>query len=388
MRTRLSVVRPKTRPSEPPAEGMASPSDHQSGDDAQAKIRAAHAPNAPIAPKSRLEAARSRRGAVDGEVLRYLGALAKKDPEGFVYPSIRHIADKIGRSCYYLGLRIQFLEGTGRLIPTRRVRHSRELEGWIVLRYKEWAKSHSCQLGAASRSTPDNLAESLKSLPKTPNNLGPRATKPALKSLTAQADKRAMVKGRSCSGRRINEDDALRSQSQSTGTATTTSIIRGAGQSFKCKKDARIERLIAKNLREGETLRQCCEEFRGTEKEVYLDVIPAFREACKFLAYSINEEDPSLTWHFCADMKFMWEDYKPRLRDGAMSPSKFCSKLIDSCVEGEVPWPPSFGKHRDRLREAEKTDRLAFHIEEREGSPPIYLGVDPESLPTLKQGSL
>jgi hypothetical protein len=388
MRTRLSVVRPKTGLTEPPAGCTASPSDYMSGDDAQAKIRGAPAPNARIAPKSRLEVVCSRRGAVDGEVLRYLGALAKKDPEGFVYPSIHRIAEKIGRSRYYLGLRIQFLEGTGRLIPTRRVRHRRELEGWIVLRYNEWAKSQSCQPGAASRGTPNNLAESLKSLQKTPNNLGPRAAKPALKSLTAQADKRAKLKGRSCLGRMIKEDDALRSQLQSTGTATATSIIRRAGRSFKSKKDAIIERLIAKNLREGETLQQCLQKIRGPKDEFLLDVIPHFREACQFLGFSINEADPSLTWHFCADMKFMWEDYKSRLQGGAMPPSKFCSKLIDSCAEGEVPWPPSFGKHRDRLREAEKTDRLAFHIEELEDSPPINLGVDPRSLPPVKQGSL
>jgi hypothetical protein len=88
MRTKFSVVRPKTLPSEPPSGSTVS--------------------------QSQLETIRPRRGAVDGEVLRYLGALAKKDPEGFVYPSVRHIAEKIDRTVYYLGQKIQFLERTGR----------------------------------------------------------------------------------------------------------------------------------------------------------------------------------------------------------------------------------------------------------------------------------
>jgi hypothetical protein len=382
MRTRLSIARLETHSSEPSAENKTTQSNCQLNE-FQPDVHDTPAPNA---SKSFLESLRPRRSAVEGELLRYLGALAKKDPEGFAYPSIARIAEKIGRTPCYLRRRIQFLEGVGRIVPTRRVRHGRELEGWIVLRYGDWVQSQSRQAGAVPAS--NNFEESRKNLPKTPNNLESPAAKTDYKPLTMQPDERSASKRRSCSGILFKDDYPVGSQSQSTSTATATTKIRRANVSLKSKKESQIDRLLAKNLRDKETLQQVREKYLGTTHEDLLDVIPPFREACKFLAFSIDEDDPSLTWDFCALMRSKWTDDKSSLQDGVRLPSKFCSQLIDSCLEGDTRWPPSFQEHRDRLREAEKTGRLAFRIRERSNAPPICLSVDPKSLPRKKEAQL
>jgi hypothetical protein len=382
MRTRLSIARFETHSSEPSAKNKTTQSSCQLNE-FEPDVRGARAPNA---SKAVLECLRPRRSAVEGELLRYLGILAKKDPEGFAYPSIARIAEKIERTRCYLQQRIQFLESVGRLIPTRRVRHGRELKGWIVVRYGDWVQSQSRQAGVAPAS--NNLEGLPKSLPKTPNNLGSPAAKTDHKSLTVQPDERSVSKRRFCSGMLFKDDCPVGSQSQFTSTATATTKIRRANGSLKSKKESQIDRLLAKNLRDKETLQQVRQKYLGTVHEDLLDVIPPFREACKFLAFSIDEDDPSLTWDFCALMRSKWAEYKSSLQDGVRLPSKFCSQLIDSCLEGDVHWPPSFQEHRDRLREAEKTDRLTFRISERSNAPPICLSVDPKSLPRKKEAQL
>ena len=195
MRTLLSVVRSEPRPNESSTKNTEFASlTHQSGGDVPSGRPFGHALSPSTRSKCRLEIERPRRGAVDGEVLRYLGSLARKDREGFVYPSVTHIAKKIGRSAYYLGLRIKHLEGIRRLIPARRVRRHREIEGWLVIRYKEWEGSRSRRADVMRSAEPNNLDESPNNIAKSPNNLGPKTHKTETISMTGQGDKRVGAK--------------------------------------------------------------------------------------------------------------------------------------------------------------------------------------------------
>jgi hypothetical protein len=116
----------------------------------------------PYSIKKKLpESDRARRSAVDEAALRYLGALAKKDSEGFVYPSTATIAKRICRTPFYVSQRIRYLEKIGRLIPAQRERRSRTIRGWIVLRYKTWVDAHP----------PENICEASDSVPVAPQKL-------------------------------------------------------------------------------------------------------------------------------------------------------------------------------------------------------------------------
>ena len=179
-------------------------------------------------------------------------------------------------------------------------------------------------------------------------------------------------------------DDTARSQSQFNGTATATGHA-GTKQSAKTKKEKLEERLKAKNLREEESLRQVREKLRNTKNEDLLDLIRVFRSACTFLGYKPDEENSALTWNFCAELAYKWQEYRNVLQDGEMRPSAFCSKVIDSCLGGATIWPPDFGDHRNLLRNAEKSNLLGFYKNTTPDGRVILVRVDPRSLPNSKK---
>jgi hypothetical protein len=382
MRTAPSIIRPETVLSESSTSGtMSTLASHKSVDVVMAEVRDTNTLNPSGIRKSRLEATRPRHGAVDAEILRYFGSLAKKDSEGFVYPSGRHTAEKIGRSSYYVSLRIRFLEGLGRIIRARRIRNGRELDGWLVLRYDEWKKTQPNPHRRDGDPSINNLRTPAKNSEPEPNNFGSEPANNARRSMKIQPDNGYQDTRSSCLERRFTGDDCYESQSQST-TATATVLNSNIRESFKTRKQKLENRLIDKIKSRGETLQQYLHEFPEPESE---SLVKLFRAACKFLAYAPDEDSPDLAYDFCWTLGATWEKHQRRLHDGNMEPSALCSKVIDSCVEDYILWPPSFSEHRSLLRGAEKSGQLQFVGSDTPNGNRIRLRVYPKSLPKRKK---
>jgi len=356
---------------------MSTLSSHKSVDVVSAQVRDPNTLNPSVIQKSRLEATRPRHGAVDGEILRYFGSLARKDSEGFVYPSVRHTAEKIGRSSYYMSLRIRFLEGLGRIIRARRIRNGRELDGWLVLRYDEWKKTQTSPHRRDGDPSIKNLRTPAKNLEPEPNNFGSEPANNARRSMKIQPDSGYQDTPSSCVGRRFTGDDCYESQSQSTTTATATAVSSNFRESFKTRKQKLENRIIDKIKSRGESLQLYLREFPEPASE---SLVKLFRGACKFLAYAPDEDSPDLAYDFCWSLGATWEKHQRRLRDGNMEPSTFCSKVIDSCVEDYILWPPSFSEHRDVLGGAEKSGNLQFVVSRTPNGNRIRLRVYRKSL--------
>lgn len=360
---------------------MSTLSNHRSVDVVMAQVRDTNTLNPSVIQKSRLEAMRPRHGAVDGEILRYFGSLARKDSEGFVYSSVGHTAEKIGRSSYYVSLRIRFLEGLGRIIRARRIRNGRELDGWLILRYDEWKKTQPSPHRRDGDPSINNLRTLANNSERKPNNFGSEPANNARRSMKIQPDNGYQDTPSSCLERRFRGDDCYESQSQSTTTATATVLSSNIQESFKTRKQKLENRLIDKIKSRGETLQQYLREFPEPASE---SLVKLFRAACKFLAYAPDEDSPDLAYDFCWALGATWEKHQRRLHDGNMEPSALCSKVIDSCVEDYILWPPSFSAHRSLLRQAEKSRHLKFVASNSPNGNPIRLRVHPKSLSTRR----
>jgi hypothetical protein len=209
MRTAPSVI-PETIPSESSTTGtMSTLSSHKSVDVVITEARDSSTLNPSGIRKSRLEATRPRHGAVDGEILRYFGSLARKDSEGFIYPSVRHTAEKIGRGPYYVSLRIRFLEGLGRIIRARRIRNGRELDGWLILRYDEWKKTQPSPRRRDGDPSINNLRTLANNSERKPNNFGSEPANNARRSMKIQPDNGYQDTPSSCLERRFRGTTAM-----------------------------------------------------------------------------------------------------------------------------------------------------------------------------------
>ncbi len=298
------------------------------------------------------EWAQPRRSAVDTEILVYLGNLAKRDPEGFVYPLPATVARRVQRSSYYVGQRIRFLEGIRRLVPVVRVRHGREIRGWLVIRFKDWlAKQDQAMASEAAKDldpSSDYFARASNS--SVPSKGKDDPNQKETQALTAKA-------GRRSSGfKDLRPTRPTAAQSQSTVTATATTR-RCVFFSRKQEEQTLADRIAAKISREGETLQEALlrvQEQSNQSEETMADLMKDFDEACAFLNYSVSRNDPTLTQGFCLTFLSRWDKYEDRLRSGEMKRSIFCSKVIDMCVIQEEFWPPSFAEHRNKLARSEK----------------------------------
>lgn len=291
------------------------------------------------------EWARPRRSAVDREILSYLGALAKRDPEGFVYPRPVRVARKVQRTPHYVAHRIRFLEGIGRIVPAVRVRHGREVRGWLVIRYRDWVATQDQAM--ASDATRDLERPSDCFVHASNNSFLSKGKNDPNQQETQAPTAKA---GRGSSGFEDSKPTrATAKRSQSTLTATATA--RG-GSSFpkRQKEETLADRIARKIERKGWSLRDAL--LKSTEDDTWL--LEEVREVCAFLDFPFDQDNPTITLGFCFDLLGVWDAQKDKLRSGQMKRSVFCSKVIDRCVESSELWPPSFTNHRDKLARSEK----------------------------------
>jgi hypothetical protein len=183
---------------------------------------------------------------------------------------------------------------------------------------------------------------------------------------------------RSCSKLKQCNDSDGRSPSQFTGLATATAAT-GSSQSSKRRKERNTEslddRLAAKIKREQLGLKTFGEGGEG-----YPEFLEEVRCISQFLAFPFDEADPTVPWDFCTTLQDKWEEFENRLRAGDMEPSAFCSKVIDACLKKYFNWPPTFGKHRNRLRQAEKTGQIQLWAKKDSDGLERRISVDEESL--------
>ena len=329
---------------------------------------------------------KERRSAVEAEILRYLGALAKQDPEGFVYPSGATVVKKIDRTAFYVGQRIKYLQKVGRLIPVQRERYGRTVNGWIVVRYKTWADSQavcadSCEKDwCAPQASENDFIDHPKNLADDANSFGKKEHSEPANPLKIRAD--SAIGGAPRSGLALSSvhDSDRRSLSQSTELATATALTPSFQSSKKERskeKKTLRDRLVEKISREGEHL----SFYRDSEgAEAYEAFLENIRAASKFLAFPFDENDPAMSFDFCAVLREKFEHFEHRLRTGDTEPAAFCSKVIDVCLKEHVIWPTSFGEHRNRLRRAEKAEQIEFWVKTDSDGLERRIGVVEESL--------
>jgi hypothetical protein len=336
------------------------------------------------------ECDRQRRSAVDQEILRYLGALAKKDDdgEGFAFPSINRVAKQIQRTPFYVGQRIKYLQRIGRLVPVKRERFGRLVNGWIVVRYTTWANSQGICLNSSEKngrppqSSENNLGSHSNNLPEHANSLEEKRSSDDANPLKIEAD--SAIGGAQRSGLDlscVHQSDG-RSPSQFTGHATTTALDQLSKSSTKKEhskaKKTLEDRLVEKISREGEHL----SFYRDNEGvEAYEEFLEKIRTASKFLAFPFDENDPAVSFDFCAIFCEKFERFNPRLQTGEMKASTFCTKVIDECERDKYAlWPPSFTEHRNRLRRAERAEQIQFWVKKDSNGFKRRIGLCEESL--------
>jgi len=329
------------------------------------------------------ESERPRRSAVDAETLSYLGHLAKRDPEAFVYPKFTTIARKIDRTAYYLQQRVRYLENIGRLIPAKRVRKGREISGWLFVRYQDWPGRPESEAETKAKvcASQNRLAPTKNNFAQSENNLAVAEDQNAANSLHPLAVVASIPRESVSFEVEIGDGERRQSPSQSTKNATATKTERDLTERSLSRIKTVEQRLIERIKRTTGTLKSQLEWYRRDGHADLADhILGLTRAPCSYLAYRLDVDEPTLTECFCEALSVTWEKYELLLRDGSLSSSAFCSKVIDLCFrEYDRTWPVSFTRHRDKLRETEKAGRLRFYVYKEDGLERIKR-VDPQSL--------
>lgn len=324
------------------------------------------------------ECDRPRRGAVDREILSYLGNLARRDPESFVYPSFSRIAEKIRRSPHYVKQRVVYLERIGRLIPTERKKFGREISGWIVLPYKQWVEAQHRQAEAveeASRKEANNSKEVPNNFPKGANNLGSPLPPGLDKDLHLQEDKGTITRRNPSQPNPTYETAGRRRSLRENATATRSGKSRNPSEKERTFRERLANAVRKRSWPLSEVLKENLK--RGVQPEWLEETL----RVTSFLGYDLDLDDPVVTHEFCDALILVFEEEGERLRLGELKLSAFCSRIIDRCrKQYEIVWPPSFTQHRNRLRNAEQDGHLRMFSKETRGGGYEYTGVVPESL--------
>lgn len=77
-------------------------------------------------------------------------------------------------------------------------------------------------------------------------------------------------------------------------------------------------------------------------------------KAAKFCNYRIDVNDPKTSVSFVGQMANVYEKCFAAIGAGDLLPGNFCSKVLDACMGEDGNYPPSFGEHRDGLRQQER----------------------------------
>lgn len=116
------------------------------------------------------------------------------------------------------------------------------------------------------------------------------------------------------------------------------------------RKQAGLETKISK---EDETIGSFLDALKreGSENP---DWFATAAKAAKFCNYRIDVNDPQMSVSFVGQMATTYEKHNAAIESGDLLPGNFCSKVLDACMGEGGNYPPSFGEHRDRLREQER----------------------------------
>lgn len=79
-----------------------------------------------------------------------------------------------------------------------------------------------------------------------------------------------------------------------------------------------------------------------------------FAWVCRLLEFEIAENDRLLDWEFPLTLIEAYAENRKGLRSGALTPGRFACKVIDTCQQNRIPWPPAFAEMRDRWRLIER----------------------------------
>lgn len=300
----------------------------------------------------------ARRSAVDTEILLYLGNLAKKNNEGFVYPSPGHIANTIRRTAYYTSQRLKFLEFTGRLIPTTRKMFGRELRGWIVVRHRDWCQQ-KLAVSPSSESEPrrserENFAQLENNLTEDAKNFAHAGHQ---KSATAKKKQGLNSIGppENLGLRSKKPSTPMQSLSQFTRQRTATCPADCAKNPFE-KPRTPEEKLLRAIARVAEQSKSSFQELLNDESGIEkIAFWPDAKAAFLAIGYEYDFQDATFSVQFVMATCVVFRRYGERLLDGELKLSSFCCKVIDEQLRnwGGV-FPNSFLRHRDALKEQGK----------------------------------
>ncbi|MGH9735975.1 MAG: hypothetical protein ACRD8A_15450 [Candidatus Acidiferrales bacterium] len=119
------------------------------------------------------------------------------------------------------------------------------------------------------------------------------------------------------------------------------------------RQEKKVVGLIEKIKADDETIGSFVDSLKrdGSEHPEWLRTADAAR---KFCGYKIDVDDPTVSVSFVSTLARVFEKHQVTIDAGDMLRSIFCSKTIDQCRDEGSMYPPSFGRHRDKLREEER----------------------------------
>lgn len=78
-----------------------------------------------------------------------------------------------------------------------------------------------------------------------------------------------------------------------------------------------------------------------------------FAWVCRFLEFTIAENDTSLDWEFPFTLIEVYAENRKELNNETLTRGRFACKVIDRCKRDGILWPPAFTAMRDRWRQIE-----------------------------------
>jgi hypothetical protein len=151
-------------------------------------------------------------------------------------------------------------------------------------------------------------------------------------------------------------------------------------EALKTQNQKLTDRVTEKIRRDGDGFGKYLKGLMKSDRSGASELRRRFREACRFLAFKIDDDSPELSFDFCGTVVERWGEHRERLFIGDIDPGNFCSKVIDECMKLYLTFAPTFANHRDLLRDAERSGRLTFVWGNDSKGQPIRIRVNSNSL--------
>jgi hypothetical protein len=143
-------------------------------------------------------------------------------------------------------------------------------------------------------------------------------------------------------------------------TSSARKVLSGGERNKKLR-----DGLVKKIEKEHESLKEFLDQGERDDGERYPEWWGTTLEACRFVRYHIDEDDPTVTMSFVGALSNQFEKHADVIRNGEMLPGIFATKVIDELVRNKQLFPPTFGKWRDHLRKRERRIAVRTNLSER-----------------------